>query len=355
MEKYRTELRVPVDMARKTFADRHRERLGIDQDERSVHFSTSPEHKTLHSTPWHKPFSNGSLNSSDFTEGDDWFEEMRRRFEERRRKWNEDVKRMRQEFFTLDSNDLRKSASPPRLLLPHGTVGARKPFSGTLEKCSDGSMQFVANFDVCGFSPEELRVTIRGNEVVVSAKTEKHSGSSRSSKEYTRSVTLPEGFNEEQANATLTTDGVLTFICPLNQGPEEKRFTSPEVDTQNADGRGPIGWHDRSRIRKTDRSTPYSHSPQSVRTDYDSSSSLSYIRPKFRLEIPIDSDYSPAEIQIRTLNHRLYVTARHEERCSNRTAVREFSKEYDIPENVDPECLEAKLENGTLYIEASSK
>lgn len=342
-------------MTRKTFADRHRERFGLDQDERSVHFSTSPQRKSFSFTPWHKSFSNASLGASDFTEGDEWFEEMRRRFEERRRKWNEDVKRMRQEFFTLDSSDSKKSPSPPRLLLQHGTVGARKPFSGTLEKCSDGKMQFVANFDVTGFNPDELRVTIRGNEVVVTAKTEKHSENSRSSKEYTRSVTLPEGFDEEQANATLTTDGVLTFICPLKQGLTERKFIPPEVDMQDVDSRESPSWYDRSRVRRTNGSTAYSHSPQSVRTDYDSSSSLSYIRPKFRLEIPIDSDYSPSEIQIRTLNRRLYVTARHEERRANRTAVREFSKEYDIPEHVDPECLEAKLENGTLYIEAASK
>ncbi|VDP67645.1 unnamed protein product [Echinostoma caproni] len=305
---------------------------------------------------------------------------MRRRFDERRRRWDEDVRRMRREFFTLSPRQhqhhhLTRSPSPPRMLLPHSrTLSSSQPFSTTYETDPDGTVRFVANFDVSGFDPEHMKVTVRDNELLVTARTERRMGGNSTTREYTRSVKLPTGANDHLAAATLTSDGILTISCPIRRHIRSRSSGRLESDVHSTDTRDsfspPSDSHtsgentaaqivDRTRTRHIESGYPSSSlytSPTSTRswgTPYRRSMTSSVaMRPKFRLELPIDSDYSPAEIQIRTLNRRIYVNARHEERGTNRTAVREFSKEYDIPDNVDPESLEAKFENGMLYIEA---
>ncbi|KAA0194987.1 hypothetical protein FBUS_05331 [Fasciolopsis buskii] len=187
---------------------------------------------------------------------------MLRRFDERRRLWGEDVRRMRREFFTLSPRHHlpTHSSSPPGIILSYsGKLSSSPPFSASYETDSDGTVRFVANFDANGFAPENIKVTVRDDELLVTAQM----------------------------------------------------------------------------VNKLEESSVM-------------------VRPKFRFELPIDSDYLPSKIQICTLNHQIHLNARHEEHLINRTALREFFKEYDIPDNVDPKCLEAKFENGILYIEAAT-
>ncbi|KAF7261138.1 hypothetical protein EG68_01651 [Paragonimus skrjabini miyazakii] len=372
MAKYRSELNVPVEFDRRSYSDRYHDHFKGESEthpssasRRSPSFRSGYQGKANRSpSPWHKHFSNGSLSRTDFSEGDDWFEEMRRRFDDRRKRWDNDVRRMRQEFFTLSPETSLKSASPPRLLIPSRKHVHSQPFTGTFEIGTDGTTYFVASFEVSEYPAENIRVSIKGDEVLVTARSKQQTDKMTSSLEYSRSIKLPEGADDALANATLTTDGVLTFTCPMRRRFARKSFIPSDSDVCSMDSQPSHSslFFNENRPRMCERSrtekvgggtSSYSPSSPSIRTDCGSSYSLlGNNKPRFRLELPIDSEYSPAEIQIRTLNRRIYVTARHEERRSNRTAVREFSKEYDIPDNIDPESLEARLDNGTLYIEA---
>ncbi|KAF8570656.1 hypothetical protein P879_01583 [Paragonimus westermani] len=365
MAKYRSELNVPVEFDRRSYSDRYPDHFKEESESqsspasrRSPSFRSGHQSKT-HQSPWHKHFSNGSLGRKDFSEGDDWFEEMRRRFDDRRKRWDNDVRRMRQEFFTLSPETSLKSASPPRFLIPSRKHVRSQPFTGTFETGTDGTTYFVASFEVSEYPSENIRVSIKGDEVLVTARSEQQTDKMTSSLEYSRSIKLPEGANDELANATLTTDGVLTFTCPMRPRFVRKSFIPSDSDVCSVDSQPSHSslfstksrpqMYEHSRTEKIDVGAS---SPSNRIACGSSYSLLGSNKPRFRLELPIDSEYSPAEIQIRTLNRRIYVTARHEERLSNRTAVREFSKEYDIPDNIDPESLEARLDNGTLYIEA---
>lgn len=417
MAKFRSELRVPVELDQRSFADRYRDRFASDWSERlsrdhgyshksrtefsqpkfgSVSRDSVPTTTTGSSTtsppqttksgltgsrfvPWHRHFSNGSDSPTDFADGNDWFEEMRRRFDERRRRWDEDVRRMRREFFTLSPRHhlLTRSPSPPSMILPHSRkLSSSQPFSTSYETDPDGTVRFVANFDVNGFDPENMKVTVRDDELLVTAQTANKLGESSTTREYTRSVKLPSGADDRLAAATLTSDGILSISCPVKRHVRSRSSARVESDVHSTDTHDsfspPSDSHgsgenaaaqivDRTRTRHIESTYPSSspHTPPSSTGTWAvpyrrSMTSSVMVRPKFRLELPIDSDYSPSEIQIRTLNRRIYVNARHEEHSVNRTAVREFSKEYDIPDNVDPESLEAKFENGMLYIEAAT-
>lgn len=368
---YRSELTIPIEYDRRSFSDRYRHRVHVDRDgaASSSHHSPSVRsdvhRRSERSIPWHRRFQDGSRILSGFGGGDEWFDSMRRRFDERRRRWDEDVRQMREDFFAHSPSHRRKSVSPPKVHLPGPTQFQNHPFTQEYYTGSDGKVYFVVNFDVSDFRPDEISVSIREGEVFVTAKSEQNTASSSSCREYSRTVKLPEGTDDILADCTLTSDGVLTFCCPLKQNILLPRtMTSTEgVHVQNEDKfnslpvtlvDGAKHLSDRICAHHVDTKTPVqsniSHSSRSV---HGGSITLRSSKPRYRVEISIDPDYLPEEIQIRTLNHRIYITARHQERSPRRTAVKEFSKEYDIPDNVDPENLIARLESGTLCIEST--
>ena len=74
-----------------------------------------------------------------------------------------------------------------------------------------------------------------------------------------------------------------------------------------------------------------------------------------RLTVDI-GEFSPEEIVVKTTDRKLIVHAEHEERTAGRTLHKEFNKEYDLPESVDPSTISAYLaDDKQLTIEAPLK
>jgi HSP20 family molecular chaperone IbpA len=58
-------------------------------------------------------------------------------------------------------------------------------------------------------------------------------------------------------------------------------------------------------------------------------------------------------LSVKTVDRKLVVHARHEEKTPGRTSCREFNREFDLPDNIDPSTVTASLgEDGCLVIEA---
>ena len=56
---------------------------------------------------------------------------------------------------------------------------------------------------------------------------------------------------------------------------------------------------------------------------------------------------------MKTLDRKLVVHARHEEKTPGRTSCREFNREFDLPYTVDPQTVTASMEpGGRLVVEA---
>jgi HSP20 family molecular chaperone IbpA len=73
----------------------------------------------------------------------------------------------------------------------------------------------------------------------------------------------------------------------------------------------------------------------------------------YKIAVDIGSDYKPEDISIKTVNRRLVVNARHEDKAPGKSSTREFSREFDLPEFVDPNMVTATVtDSGTLVIEA---
>jgi HSP20 family molecular chaperone IbpA len=72
-----------------------------------------------------------------------------------------------------------------------------------------------------------------------------------------------------------------------------------------------------------------------------------------KLKLRFDcSDFKPEEITVKTLDNTLKVHAKHVVDEPGRKEHREFTREFTLPENVDPNALKSRLSSdGVLEIE----
>ena len=73
----------------------------------------------------------------------------------------------------------------------------------------------------------------------------------------------------------------------------------------------------------------------------------------FRISVDVGPEFSCDELTVKSVDRRLLISARHDETTAGRTSRREFSREFELPEAVDPETLTASMPgDGRLVIEA---
>lgn len=65
------------------------------------------------------------------------------------------------------------------------------------------------------------------------------------------------------------------------------------------------------------------------------------------------TQYAPEEIVVKTVDNRLQVHAKHEEKGDNRSVYREYNREFLLPKGTNPELIRSSLsKDGVLTVEA---
>ena len=71
---------------------------------------------------------------------------------------------------------------------------------------------------------------------------------------------------------------------------------------------------------------------------------------KLRFDV---QDYAPEEIMVKTVDNKLLVQAKHEEKGEGRSVYREYNREFLLPAGTDPETIRSSLsKDGVLTVEA---
>lgn len=275
---------------------------------------------------------------------DRWFDDMHRRLDDRRKRWDDEMEQMKNDFFKPFS---QKSPAPIEPYSSSTSPPSSYAVTTQFDRDEEGLLHFSAQFDTRDFGQDNVKVAIREGQIIVTAKTDSRSGTSTTSRQFTRSVDLPKGVQETEISAAMTADGILEVDCPIQPLRVQSPAFSGSSTSRTSDMRTPSSVGPASRF-----SGNLSPVPQSISQNL--AGKLSSFPPKFHIEIPIGTDYKPDEIQIRTLNNRIYITAKHGERVQNKNTFREFSKEYDIPDRIDPTSVNARLEEGILHLEGAA-
>ena len=73
-----------------------------------------------------------------------------------------------------------------------------------------------------------------------------------------------------------------------------------------------------------------------------------------KLQLRYDvSQFKPEEVTVKTTDKDILVHAKHEEETEGRKVYREFTRKFQLPENIDPKALKATLsKDGVLHVEA---
>ncbi|XP_038213054.1 heat shock protein 30C isoform X1 [Zerene cesonia] len=71
---------------------------------------------------------------------------------------------------------------------------------------------------------------------------------------------------------------------------------------------------------------------------------------KLRFDV---SQYTPEEIVVKTVDNKLLVHAKHEEKSENKSVYREYNREFLLPKGTNPEAIKSSLSrDGVLTVEA---
>lgn len=71
---------------------------------------------------------------------------------------------------------------------------------------------------------------------------------------------------------------------------------------------------------------------------------------KLRFDV---SQYAPEEIVVKTVDNKLLVHAKHEEKTESKSVYREYNREFLLPKGTNPESIKSSLsKDGVLTVEA---
>ncbi|ODM92055.1 Heat shock protein beta-1 [Orchesella cincta] len=107
---------------------------------------------------------------------------------------------------------------------------------------------------------------------------------------------------------------------------------------------------------KSSSSTTQSSQQQSANTAFDGLNSplIQDDGDGKSLKLRFDvSQYAPEEIVLKTVDNKLLVHAKHEEKSDTKSVYREYNREFLLPSGVNPELIRSSLsKDGVLTVEA---
>lgn len=332
--------------------------------------------------------------------------DMERDLERRRREWEDEIERMRKDFFTLKPEDNgRMDAIGDRFKM--GGNNLTDEARGVVEKDENGRPVFRVRFNVNSYKPEEVSVKIDSNKLMVHAKHEEKSDNKSVSREYNREVDIPREIDPIGLQCCMSTDGILTVEAPMPtpqygaikdngaRGPQyeaplqssvasQARNTPPPVPPQQMNQPPPPPPTSQQQQQQKHSSTfttflsgapsqpqpakfqttqpmvppppqspPYaSHQQIQQQQAPGSFSAVQESDRKFKVDVDIE-DFAPEELSVKTVDKRLVISARREEKLGNRTSTKELNREIYLPDTVDPYSVKAFFsDNGKLIVEA---
>lgn len=203
---------------------------------------------------------------------------------------------------------------------------------------NDGTMHFKVHVDVSEYNADDIKVQSSSGVLTISAKSEKKTASGSSWKEFSKTFSLPAHVDHQRFTCTITKDNILVIEAPVKR-------TEKHSALSIADGLSirPL----RRELVSASRALKLTGSsgPTVVQDEITK-------RKKVHLEIAIDKDYEPDDFNIKVEGNKIYVKGKHEIKTATKSSSKEFSRYYEVPEELDPLLMAAELFDGHLIIEA---
>merc|ERR1711976_223302 len=192
---------------------------------------------------------------------------------------------------------------------------------------------FVVEFNVAEYKPEELHIKTEGDTLIVSAKQESKTSTGKSyvSKQFEQRFSLPSGVNPEKISSKLGVDGMLRISAPREGG----------------------GYRRQDYGVLEDRSSSSSRSLASNKTEGLPEPVIRNDKDKFEIKIDV-SEYSPNDLDVKVENNNLVICAKQESRDQSGTIrSRVFEQKFSLPAGIVTDSVKSNLSReGVLVITA---
>nr|VZI40691.1 unnamed protein product [Spirometra erinaceieuropaei] len=356
----------PIQKDDKTFSEKHR---GLVSGLEKACSSTEPESKTAsHVVPVE--------DCSWIRAQPDWFPQLNRWIDNASRRLSADLSIMPHNFFTLQPLDICDAGAPSvfsfvdrhleglrremeesikamgvgatgEIAAPTGDAAGELGYlTDAYEPGKDGHLYFKTRYNVQDFKPEDVEVTTRGNCLVVHGKKKEDlpDGGVRT-REFCRSVVVPDKVNKDDFHATLTSDGVLVVEAPVKE---------PDYSVYKFDD-------DR---KLCVAAKPHEEAPAGMELAVTGKDGAVVVgdgdHRKLHLEVPVDSHLDPKDITIRMNANSVRISGSHATKHEEKTVdghvhsseTAHFSRTYAIPQTIDTCSATAVLKDNRLVLEA---
>ena len=275
--------------------------------------------------------------------------EMHIKMDNTRQEWEDEVSKLKWDFFNLKPNE-RITAQNANT----DVLGSMDPADIFIDSGMERK-KFRVSFDVSQFSPNEITVRAQDNKLYVYAKHDEVNEGKNISREFSRQIDIPSYVDPNTLKSVLGKDGILEIGAPVspssNGEGQSSRSQENGAKVSPYNSLPPLsisgGWSSGTPSPGMSSGSPSPGiKPGMVYTEKDGTR-------KLKMTIEVGSEFSPEEVVVKTVDRKLQISAKHEEKKDSRTTKKEYNKELELPDSVDPNAVLASMTlDGKLILEA---
>jgi HSP20 family molecular chaperone IbpA len=211
---------------------------------------------------------------------------------------------------------------------------------------NSNSSPALYKFNMSEFRPEDIAITVTDTTLKVHAVREENEsrGTGKSYREFKREIGLPYGADVKRLKNSLQPDGTLTIEIPVQDNNNLRPPLSPTGINRQF---GNFSLNDNNN-NNTSTSIMTTSNLNTNGGLIDHSNNGRELRLTFDL-----AGYKPEDVNIKVIdNNTLKVHAVHIDNTRGNQIHREYTRQYILPEWVQPELLRSRMsDNGTLTVE----
>lgn len=223
----------------------------------------------------------------------------------------------------------------------------------------------IYKFNMSEFRPEDISITVTDTSLKIHAVREENDarGGGKSYREFKREIGLPQGADVKRLKNSLQSDGTLYIEIPVSDNSNmrpplsptgfDKSFNNLTLNENNNNNNHPVTTSSNNSNSGRLSSLATASSSNHVNTDtkdalIDQTNTGKELRLTFDL-----TGYKPEDLSVKVIdNNTLKVHAVHIDNTRGNQIHREYTRQYILPDWVQPELLRARMsDDGTLTVE----
>jgi HSP20 family molecular chaperone IbpA len=277
-------------------------------------------------------------------------------------------------FFT--ESPLATAASSPSSYNNNNNKQSARPIaSTTVSTGSPQSTPATFKFNMAEFRPEDIAITVTDTTLKIHAVREEADshGAGKTYREFKREIGLPQGADVKRLRNSLQSDGTLSIEIPVQDNSnlrpplspsginksfgdftlnEPQQQSSSAIENSNYRSSNQHHHHQQQQQQQQQRQDHQQHQISSLNSNNNGLIDQSNNGKELKLTFDL-TGYKPEDLSIKVIdNNTLKVHAVHIDNTRGNQIHREYTRQYILPNWVQPELLRARMsDNGTLTVE----